>query len=702
MLFPVDSADGPSDYPNPGNNPYPAANEILLTKDIATQAEVDAGISNAKIVTSQTLKNSAELSGKANVSHTHTHTDITDWDTAVANSSPVKTVSGRTGNVTITHSDITDFATAVANSSPVSTVAGRAGNVTLSKTDVGLSNVQNVDTTNANNISSGTLPNARLDGTVLRSRNVFFASEHGCALNSNIDTGGGTDDTVALQSLLDTIHASGGGVLVIDGVALVSGVLAYTAGHFTYSTTPGYTNIAIHKGALVVRSNTEIHFTRGSGLFLAANSNCQILSTDLNGATVINRYIAITGFPVLNCNDANQSKVENGPGTPSPYVMGVYFGSVQFFYVENLILRNAKTFAFTIANAYNGKIVNTRFHWDDTSHNNSPNQNRDGFHFWGPIYDLEVIGGESNGDDDCLAFNTDENVNAGDPYRGSPTDVDLYGQPLGVLQNITVRDFYFNNASNGIRFIGYGTSNQTIHNVRVINCYGNITYVNMNCSGVNIDSFEINGWHVSGLSDINIFVGSGAGSVRLEGIDAGVIVSTDAPTTSGDYFSGGGGSSPTKILLNGASDDGQTPFIIGGSDYSPDGPQISFGGIGFLSRYTTGCYFSAGGWLSNSGSWNLTESSMATLALNDSYWGSASIMLQHDPSGTGSPINRLYVRTDGSMELGGAVTSPTTAGAITLLADLSVIMSGVVGITSDPHVLGKLWNNSGHIAISAG
>ena len=44
------------------------------------------------------------------------------------------------------------------------TVNGHAlnSNVTLTNTDVGLGNVQNVDTTNASNISSGTLPSARL------------------------------------------------------------------------------------------------------------------------------------------------------------------------------------------------------------------------------------------------------------------------------------------------------------------------------------------------------------------------------------------------------------------------------------------------------------------------------------------------------------------------------------------------------------
>lgn len=44
----------------------------------------------------------------------------------------------------------------------VTRVSGRVGNVILTKSDVGLNNVQNIDTTNASNISSGTLNSDRL------------------------------------------------------------------------------------------------------------------------------------------------------------------------------------------------------------------------------------------------------------------------------------------------------------------------------------------------------------------------------------------------------------------------------------------------------------------------------------------------------------------------------------------------------------
>lgn len=390
---------------------------------------------------------------------------------------------------------------------------------------------------------------------------IVYASDWGCALDSNIDTGGGTDDTAKLQSALDYLHAIGGGKLIIDGVALVSNALVNNAGN-NYAVTSGtYNGFTVYKGALIVRSDTEIHFLEGSGLYLANNSDCHILSTDLSGATVTNKNISITGFPVLNCNDANQAKtLANQVGGAAPWVTGVYFGSLQYFYIENLLLRNAKTFALVLSNAYNGKIVNTKFHWDNTSLNNNPNQNRDGLHFLGPCYDIDIAGIESNGDDDVIALNTDENTDAGDPYRGSYTDNDIYGHPLGALVNITINKTYFNNSSNGIRLIGYGHGSQNVQNVRVIDCYGKITYVHMTSVGVSLNSFELNGWHVTqGVVDtingghtsdivLNGFVAGGI--LRLENIDSGISVATDAPIIQGD--SGAGGNIFSKLTSKGA------------------------------------------------------------------------------------------------------------------------------------------------------
>lgn len=82
----------------------------------------------------------------------------------------VISVAGKTGAVTLTASDVglgnvdnvKQYSASNPPPYPVTSVNSKTGAVSLTKSDVGLSNVQNADTTNANNITSGTLNVARL------------------------------------------------------------------------------------------------------------------------------------------------------------------------------------------------------------------------------------------------------------------------------------------------------------------------------------------------------------------------------------------------------------------------------------------------------------------------------------------------------------------------------------------------------------
>lgn len=81
----------------------------------------------------------------------------------------------------------------------------------------------------------------------------IIASECGAHLDSNVYTGKGTDDTEALQKILDRADGENVGVhLVMDGAALIKG--------------------------LKLRSNTTIEcLSKDCGFYLADNSDCPVV-----------------------------------------------------------------------------------------------------------------------------------------------------------------------------------------------------------------------------------------------------------------------------------------------------------------------------------------------------------------------------------------------------------------------------------------
>lgn len=102
-------------------------------------------------------------------------------------------------------------------------------------------------------------------------KNVFYASEYGAKLDSNVYTGGGTDDTVAIQRILDKAPELGAVHLIVDGAALVTGLRVY--------------------------SNTTIECKNQShGFFLKDDSNCPILiNANPNTETIIDKNITLLG-----------------------------------------------------------------------------------------------------------------------------------------------------------------------------------------------------------------------------------------------------------------------------------------------------------------------------------------------------------------------------------------------------------------------
>ncbi|MBO9609567.1 MAG: hypothetical protein J7639_26665 [Paenibacillaceae bacterium] len=296
-------------------------------------------------------------------------------------------------------------------------------------------------------------------------------------LDSNVFTGGGTNVTQQLQEVLDRAKADGGVHLVMDGAALVSG--------------------------LVVHSNTTIEcLTRDCGFFLDDQSNCSIIiNADRDKMTIKNRCITLLGG-TYNHNAKNQEHhvPTDQPdlvfGTPGEsdfldgrFVIALEFYGVEYLTIKDITIRNQRTWAAIICNWRH--VVTENVHIDLPDHMNG--QNQDGLHFWGPGRFLTVRNLSGRTGDDILALAPDEL-----DLESDITDVEVDGvfmddadqgirllsRAKGRLDRITIRNvsgtyksfgFYINPWFDG----DYGSfGNILIENVDLRQSAPNYTYTN--------------------------------------------------------------------------------------------------------------------------------------------------------------------------------------------------------------------------------
>lgn len=254
-------------------------------------------------------------------------------------------------------------------------------------------------------------------------KNVFYASEYGAKLDSNVYTGGGTDDTVAIQRILDKAPELGAVHLIVDGAALVTGLRVY--------------------------SNTTIECKNQShGFFLKDDSNCPILiNANPNTETIIDKNITLLGGTYNEnnqkqegCRTQKDEKLDNALKKYKGSGIGKMVMTMQFFGVENVLIRDLtlkdhRRWAFVCCNFSNITMENIMI---DLEHH-IPNQNQDGLHFWGPGQYLTLKNIQGRTGDDFIALAPDE----GD-LKSSITDVLIDGVIL-------------HEADQGIRLLSRGT-----------------------------------------------------------------------------------------------------------------------------------------------------------------------------------------------------------------------------------------------------
>jgi len=219
----------------------------------------------------------------------------------------------------------------VPQSSAVQSVSGRTGIIVLTKTDVGLANVQNVDQTNATNLTSGTLPAARFNNTAHGNRaggalhaNAttsvagFLTGADKTKLNS-VDTGAQANTVTSVNTktgavVLSTTDVEEGSRLYhtalraanaapVQSVDGFTGIVDLSA---TYDKYTGWTLLTNGTSRGDITSGESVNFVAGTNMSLsysATNNAITFNSTDTN------YYLSDLGF---NTTDGVLTATING------------------------------------------------------------------------------------------------------------------------------------------------------------------------------------------------------------------------------------------------------------------------------------------------------------------------------------------------------------------------------------------------------
>ena len=258
--------------------------------------------------------------------------------------------------------------------------------------------------------------------------NIYYASDY-AVLDSHVINGGGTDDTAALQGVLDRARDGRTPVrLVMDGAALITG--------------------------LVIWPNTTIECINPScGFFLADGSNRALLrngNPDFYTEDKRDKNITLSGG-TWNHNARGQEHHIELPGDPyEEHLKRNHFSylvteckhifAFEFYGVENIALKdmtvlNQRTYVMLMANFKFATIENVNIVLSDYMSAN----NQDGLHFWGPGQFLTLRNITGTAGDDFIALAPDEADG-----KSSITDVMIDGVHL-------------NNSDQGIRLLSRGT-----------------------------------------------------------------------------------------------------------------------------------------------------------------------------------------------------------------------------------------------------
>jgi len=250
------------------------------------------------------------------------------------------------------------------------------------------------------------------DGSNSGSTVVLYASALGCALDCDVTTGakigGGTatDDTTIINNALATAVATAPVRLVIDGGALVTGLLIPSGGHVTLESNGLDTGICMKAGSSqhAIRCDTDL---------VAGTPGGSIPSRGAN-VTIRNMFI--------NCNRAANSSGSDPRLKPSgEWIYGIWVTNMNNILIENVRVLNPPTFSITFDNCGNIDVRNA------STRDDFHTVNCDGVHVNGPANDVRIEDCffDNNGDD-AIALNAPEGY-SGDITRVAITNCTFKG-----------------------------------------------------------------------------------------------------------------------------------------------------------------------------------------------------------------------------------------------------------------------------------
>ncbi len=236
---------------------------------------------------------------------------------------------------------------------------------------------------------------------------LVFASRAGAKLDSNVITGGGSDDTDVIQAILNKAPELGSLHLVMDGAALVRG--------------------------LKIHSNTTIECLNSfCGFFMAPQSNSTIIENanpNKSGERKDKNISLLGGTYNHNCKQQEHHIMV--PGLGEKWILTMEFYGVENFTMKDVTIRNQRTFALLMGNWFRVNMENISIDLPD----HIPHSNQDGIHFWGPGQFLTMRNIQGSSGDDFLALAPDES-----DFVSDITDVIIDG-------------VFLNNADQGIRLL---------------------------------------------------------------------------------------------------------------------------------------------------------------------------------------------------------------------------------------------------------